>query len=455
LKLLLQGGQKPPTGGRKTEPTFVLDLFIDGVAIFKSSSKSSCTPIMGRVIRVNGTDGTNLPSRRSKPFMIGLYHGRGKPSRRAFFSDLCKELRFLHPDTVIDKDKYHRSITVVIRAIIGDAIERCWIRGCKQCTGYYSCERCHIKGEIIPTQVATGEVDEEGEPLYKTVRKGAVKFVTPERPPKARSDACWADYLQAEPGEKEGMSHRTEYSPLTEIPGFGPVTGFPLEEMHLVDGGAVKDTLVVVLNLNPEADNKWFEEQKKRKWAAQSNPAKRQRKMIQTVNNISRVRQGKWNHRIRKLRKGCTPFEFPRKCRGLRDFTHWKMSETRQFLMYYMVPLMKMDPSFDPVKQALVLKLILAYSKITGNILERPCDDDIDESRRNFKAFFKGMSELSPEWCTYKCHAMCFHLVDDAINFRCRTSALSSYPYENEVRFVSRVSQNSYSAISRCFTMLH
>jgi hypothetical protein len=411
---------------------------------------------MGRVISV---DGVYLPSRRSKPFMIALYHGKGKPTRRSFFSDICKELRFLHPDTVFDTNKFHRSITVEIRAIIGDAIERCWIRGCKQCTGYYSCERCHIKGEKIPTQVATGEFDDEGEPLYKTVRKGAVKFLAakkPQKPPKKRSDECWKDYWEPEPGEQniEGMKHRTEFSPITEIPGFLPVTGFPLEEMHLVDGGAVPDSLEVLLELNPEADKRWFEEQKKRKMKAMSHPAtaKRLRKMPQTINNKSRVRQMKWNHRIRKLRKVCTPFEFPRKCRSLRDILHWKMSESRQFIMYYMVPLMSIDPSFDLEKRTLALKFIRAYSLVTGNVLEPPSDNDMKTSRALFKDFFKGMSEISQEWCSYKCHAMCFHLVDDAENFKCRTTALSSYPYENEVRFVSSVSLMSYT---RDFTKIH
>jgi hypothetical protein len=353
---------------------------------------------MGRVISI---DQVYVPSRRSKPFLIGLYHGKGKSDRRAFFSDLCKELRFLHPDTEFDSDKYHRSLTVRIRAIIGDAIERAWIRGCKQCTGYYSCERCHIKGEKCESCVSTGEKDEDGDIVYKTVKKGAVKFISQNNPP--RKDECWEDYKKPEPGEPdvEGMCHRNGISPLTEIPGFNPVTGFPLEEMHLVDGGAVKDTLEVLLNLKPDADRRWFEEQKKKKIRALSHPsAAKKRKTRQTPRSLGLVRQEKWNHHIKRLRKVCTPFEFPRKCRTLRDFKFWKMSETRQFMMYYMVPLMFIDPHFDNIKRTLALKFLRAYSLITGNILEPPSDKDLKTSRDFFKDFFTGMCNLDPKWCT-------------------------------------------------------
>jgi hypothetical protein len=401
---------------------------------------------MGRVIAI---DREYIPSRRSKPFLIGLYHGIGKPTRRAFFSDLCKELRFLHPSTIFDKSKYHRSITVTVRAIIGDAIERAWIRGCKQCTGYYSCERCHIKGQKIKEKsVPSGSVDEGGEPVNKILRFGAVKFMPfkPTKknkvPPKNRTNECWNDYWKPEPGEKdvEGMSHRTQFCPLTEIPGFPPVTGFPLEEMHLADGGAVPDSVTVLLDMQPKQDRKWFEEQKKLKIKRLANPFAKPRQTRTTQRSISRVRQEKWSHRIRRLRMECTPFEFPRKCRSLRDFTFWKMSETRQFFMYYFPALASMDKSFDNDKRKLGLKLVRALSLVSGNVLERPSSPDLAQSRGLFKDFYYGITDLKPDVGSYKLHAMCMHLVDDVINFGCRTTALSSYPYENEIRFVSRVS---------------
>lgn len=41
--------QQPAYGNRATEPLFVIDLFIDGVNIFKNSRRASCTPIMGEL----------------------------------------------------------------------------------------------------------------------------------------------------------------------------------------------------------------------------------------------------------------------------------------------------------------------------------------------------------------------------------------------------------------------
>lgn len=436
---------KPPTGQRQKEPLFLLDLFIDGVQIFKNSSKASCTPILGRVIAI---DGVYLPSRRSRPFLISIYHGKGKPSKKSFFSDLCKELRFLYPKTQFDRNKYHRSITVQIRAIIADAIERAWIRGCKQCTGYYSCERCRIKGQYVAKTVETGDTDDDGNKITKTTRSGAVRFLaTKKSETQARTDECWDEYLKPEPGEKNvpGMKHRNDFSPLTEIPGFPPVTGFPLEEMHLVDGGAMPDTVESLLGLNPDADRKWFEEQKKRKLEDLLNPTPpKRRKTRETPRTIGLNRQIRWNHRMRKWRKECTPFEFHRKCRTLRDFKFWKMSESRQFFMYYMIPLMATDSTFHEGRKALALKFIRAYDGITGNLLEMPKKQKLDMSRSLFKQVFKGMVKLDSKWAKYKPHAMCAHLVDDAENFKCHTTSLSSYPFENEVRFISRVIELTY-----------
>jgi hypothetical protein len=40
---------QPPMGNRKSEPLFVIDLFIDGVAIFNNSMLASCMPILGKL----------------------------------------------------------------------------------------------------------------------------------------------------------------------------------------------------------------------------------------------------------------------------------------------------------------------------------------------------------------------------------------------------------------------
>jgi hypothetical protein len=59
-----------------TDPStaFQIDLFVDGVQLFKNSAAAQAYVVLGRIHKV----GSNiLPIKCARPFIIGIYHGEG------------------------------------------------------------------------------------------------------------------------------------------------------------------------------------------------------------------------------------------------------------------------------------------------------------------------------------------------------------------------------------------
>jgi hypothetical protein len=391
----------------------------------------------GRVISI---DGYFIPPLRSKPFLIAFYHGDGKPCLCAFLSDLIKELNHLHPDTVLDEDQ-ERMITVVIRAIIGDGPGRQWIRGCKGHSGYYACERCKIRGCLLRLQ-KTKTVTDEGSDMYgeiitETVTQRGVKFTSVKGEP--RKDEDWHKYFQLERGETlPNMKHRVAETPIDKIIGLKPISSFPVEEMHLVDGGAIKSSLEVLLKITdpskiPTKRRRKVVSSKKKKISTAAGAAKKK------IGAIPPKDLAGWNCRMAVWSKYCTPKEFGRHLRTLKCFKIYKMCETRQLMLYYMIPAMIMDKLFPRREMNIVVKLIKGYQLVTGNSYKPVPDSDLKTAAKCFREFFKGMRKLSKRVCTYRMHGAWKHLVDDAKYFGCRTTSLSAYPFENQVRFFRQV----------------
>ena len=184
-----------------------------------------------------------MPHNRSKPFIIAFYHGcTSKPDLDAFLSDLLKELRRLDPSYKLGPNE-KRSMTIRIRAIIGDAPARSWLKCVKGHSGYYPCERCHIRGEIL--RLLRQNIPDE------TGKRSGMKFSTLDDP--KRTDEKWDTYLtELEPNQPLGgiMTHRIGITPFDKVANLvKPISSFPLEEMHLVDGGAIKDAIKILLKL--------------------------------------------------------------------------------------------------------------------------------------------------------------------------------------------------------------
>jgi hypothetical protein len=104
-----------------------------------------------------------------------------------------------------------------------------------------------------------------------------------------------------------------------------------------------------------------------------------------------------------------------------------------------MVPLMVLDKTFSRRDMNLILKFIKAYLLVTGNSYQEVPEQDLITSEKLFKEFFIGIRSLAKRACTYRMHGTWKHLVQDARHFKCRTTSLSAYPFENQMRFFRQV----------------
>ena len=117
-----------------TESHITLLFHVDGLEIYRNSKKGLWT-ILGKVYSLKY---------QSKPFLIGIYNGHSKPKYASeFLSDLVSEINDLKSKGVDIRD-FH--FDVYILGFTCDMPARAFIKRCKGHSGYYSCERCEIKG---------------------------------------------------------------------------------------------------------------------------------------------------------------------------------------------------------------------------------------------------------------------------------------------------------------------
>ena len=107
-----------------------LIINIDGLPLFKSAS-IQLWPILAKM---------DL----GKPGMVALFCGKSKPnSIEEYFLDFLHEYKQIAENGFAWNDKIY---SVKIKALVCDAPARQFVKSIKGHSGYYSCERCEIKG---------------------------------------------------------------------------------------------------------------------------------------------------------------------------------------------------------------------------------------------------------------------------------------------------------------------
>jgi len=178
-----------------SEHSIMLQLSIDGLQLFKSSSYQFW-PILGSVV--------NAVNRHV--FEIGLYGGCQKPSNvHEFLSDLVSDIKQLENDGILFDD---RKYSVSVHSIVCDAPARSYVKCIKPHNSYHGCERCTEAGKWIA---------------------GRVTFLSTDKP--LRTD----DSIKNETDE----DHQVGESPFVCL-NVGLVTQFPLDVMHLVYLGVMR-----------------------------------------------------------------------------------------------------------------------------------------------------------------------------------------------------------------------
>ena len=233
----------------------LLDFNIDGIPLFKSCN-TQFWPILCSLSKF-------------EPFIVALYCGNSKPnSVQVYLNDFLEEFENLKLNGLTFNERFY---SVKLNAFICDAPARSFIKCTVGHIGYYSCERCVIKGEW----------------------KGRVVFNTTNNYVPPRTEVEFNAYAYS--------NHQNARSPLIDA-GLSCINAFPLDYMHLVCLGVVKRILMFLKQGPREC-----------------------RLSQQQLNLIS--------DKLKRLR-GHMPREFARQPRSLDHLDKWKATEFRQFVLY-------------------------------------------------------------------------------------------------------------------------
>lgn len=259
-----------------------LSVNIDGIPLHKSSNEQFW-PIL-------------IKFDCFRPALVALYCGNTKPdSVEKFLEDFLEEYEQLCENGFVFAGK---RVLVRIAAFICDAPARSFIKCIKGHTGYYSCERCEIKGTW----------------------ESHVLILDSAQPCNERSDEKFNQ-------EQYKDSHQLGKSPLIQY-GISCVKGFPLDYMHMVCLGVTRRMLLFLIR----------------------GPKKCKLSQHQ-ISLMSASLEGLSN----KL-----PSEFARRPRSLAVIDRWKATEFRQFILYTSIVVLKDYVSDIIYKNSLLLTIALS-----------------------------------------------------------------------------------------------
>lgn len=342
---------------------------VDGLPIFKSSDLE-VWPILGSV---NG----------GVPFIISLWAGSGKPeSASEFLKEFLEEYETLCQsgieigDTVVEFE---------LKCFSCDAPARQFLKSIKGHTGYYSCERCTVKGER---------------------HEGTMTFEDLNSPLRTGKDFDELNYH---------LSHQHERSPLIGQK-INCIKQFVLDSMHLVYLGVVK-RIIYFLKEGPR------------------------------VCKLSQAQLGLISSKLESLRNQL-PSEFARQPRGLKHLKRWKATEFKQFLLYTGVYSLKGVVSEKCYEHFLSLTIsisIMMYFKPT----DADYMSLFVFAKELLNWFVDASPEIyGPTFVVYNVHNL-VHLHQDVENFKCGLHELSAFPFENFLQRIKKMVRKSHQAISQ------
>ena len=186
--------------------TLFMKLNIDGLPIFNKSTHQFW-PILGIV-----------ESLSSRPFVIGLFYGKNKPSSIGdYLNDFIEEMRTIQQEGGLQFQSMKYDIQ--ISCIICDAPARAMVKCIKAHSGYSGCDQCVQSGVWF-----------------------ANRMTFPECNASLRTD----DDFRLMTDER----HHSNVSPLLDL-GLNMVTQFPLDPMHQVYLGVMRRLLHFWVKISP------------------------------------------------------------------------------------------------------------------------------------------------------------------------------------------------------------
>lgn len=304
-------------------------------------------------------------------YLVGAYFGYQKPNDSNIFLQ-----PFVNDVTHFINEGYHYDNSIIriqLFGIICDAPAKSFVLCTKSHTGFYSCTKCTIKGSYI---------------------NGRVCFPNTTKPHPLRTDDLFAINAYKD--------FQTNYSVLNDIPHFLPITKTPLDFMHLVCLGVVKKMLLL-----------WTE-----------GPL--------SVRLHARLRN-KISHLLILLRS-CTPRDFARKPRSLKEVKQWKAVEFRNFLLYTGPMVLRYT-----LKQDFYHNFLTLHTAITILIRPNLCKQEglinFAESLLNY--FVTSFEILyGTKHISYNVHNL-LHLCNDVRTFG-SLDTFSAFRFENYMAYIKR-----------------
>lgn len=324
-------------------------------------------------------------------FPIGIYWGYKKPlDSNEFLTDFCKEITDLIINEIQFKIDSQNVVTkkVILDTIVCDAPAKSFVLKIKGHAGFFSCTRCETEGQYMRNRLCFPEIN-------------ALK----------RTHESFENKLQ----EQHHLTNTT-MTKLINIPNIDIIQIFSLDYMHLCCLGVIKKLV--------------------RLWLSKG--SKNIRLSRQQINELNFLHLSLRN---------CVTNDFPRKPRSLDEFSNWKATEFRLFVLYTGPVILK-----KVLNEKLYLNFLCLHVAFTILLSPNSNQNMINFCDKLLKFFIKDFCSIyGTEQASHNIHAL-QHIIDDFHNFGPLDNA-SAFPFENHMRTlkktVRKASQPLQQAVKR------
>ncbi|XP_044729614.1 uncharacterized protein LOC123292965 [Chrysoperla carnea] len=359
----------------------VIELLInvDGLPLFKSSSKQFW-PILCKVF--NDPDVYH-------PFPVAIYCGNEKPADpNKYLEKFIDEVNHLQANgTHVDDQFFH----VKIKAFVADRPARAFLKCIIGHTGFYSCERCEIKGIRVKNRTTYPYSWVDGQPMFNDDE---------------RTDASFR--AQNNPHHHNGVSPLINTNPPIDL-----INQFSLDSMHLVFLGVMKKLLEY-----------WLEGTIKNVRLSHNAKTQLSNSLVSIQNQV--------------------PHDFQRSTRSLKDVKKFKATEY-QFLLLYAGPIIFKNILREEIYTHFMFLHIACRLLWSTELATSRCS--------HAKYFLRKFVLWAPFFYGQEClisnmHAL-IHLADDVSYMNCPMSRINAYPFENMLGKIKRLLHHGNRPLSQ------
>lgn len=358
-------------------PLLEIDISTDGAAA-DSKGLIHYWPLQIRIVNL-----TN-----SRPLMIGVYRGKGKPSNvDEFFKDFVDEMKDLLTNGVLFRGE---CIPIKIRAFIADAPARAFVLRHRGHMSMHPCSKCKVMGTRYTQQVR------------RKMRTGTAFYGT-DHEPRTDDDAI---------NRFDTDHYLEEPSPLTQL-NVGLVSCVPFEYMHPTLIGVMRkicDALIHAKHL--------------------------QRAQLSAYEtNIVSVR-------LQAMDDSC-PDDFQRRPRAINQFPDYKATEFRHLLLYAGAVILK-----GVLKEDYYEHYLLFHTSMRILASPNPSEYLLEIADKSLKLFVSSAEELyGPSFLSYNVHCL-VHLTEDVRQFG-PLDSYSAFPFENNMPMFQRFVRNHHRPLQQ------